>query len=64
MSDAIDELSRAWKRNPDPQATVALCDAVRGPTYATLIQQVGDFAKEKHASSVPVLVAGYHPHQK
>lgn len=55
--DAIDELSRAWKRNPDPQATVALCDAVRGPTYATLIQQVGEFAKEKHAGSVPVLVA-------
>ncbi len=57
MSDAIDELSHAWKRNPDPPTTVALCDAVRGPTYATLIQQVGDFAKEKHASSVPVLVA-------
>ncbi|MEO6418918.1 MAG: hypothetical protein ABIP39_05900, partial [Polyangiaceae bacterium] len=57
MSDVIDELSHAWKRNPDPPTTVALCDAVRGPTYATLIQQVGDFAKEKHASSVPVLVA-------
>jgi predicted Zn-dependent protease len=57
MSDFIEELALRWKRNPDASATIALCDAVRGAVHAALIQQVGDFAKDKLASDVHVQVA-------
>ncbi len=57
MSDFIEELALRWKRNPDAAATIALCDAVRGPIHAELIREVGDFAKDKLTGDVHVQVS-------
>ncbi|MDB4994214.1 MAG: repeat protein [Myxococcaceae bacterium] len=57
MSDFIEELALRWKRNPDAAATIALCDAVRGPIHAELIQQVGNFARDNLAGDVHVQVS-------
>ena len=57
MTDSIDDLSQRWKQNPDASSTIALCDALRGSVRTTLVQQVADFAQQKYASNVPVLVA-------
>lgn len=56
MAD-IDRLSAQWKDSPDAESTIALCNAVRGTTHATLIQQVGDFARNNLSSNVPVLIS-------
>ena len=57
MVDPIDDLVRAWKKNPSPTTTVALCEALRANPRGALVQQVGEFAKERHASDVSVLVS-------
>jgi Flp pilus assembly protein TadD len=56
MVDTIDELARAWKQNPSPTTTVALCDALCANPSGQLVQQVGDFVKERHAGDVPVVL--------
>jgi tetratricopeptide (TPR) repeat protein len=57
MAEPIDELVQRWKQNPSPSATIALCDALRGSARAPLIQQVGEFATQRHAADVTVLVS-------
>lgn len=57
MAEPIDELVQRWKQNPGPAATIALCDALRVNPRAPLVQQVGEFATQRHGSDVPVLVA-------
>ena len=57
MAEPIDELVQRWKKNPSPAATIALCEALRGSPRAPLVQQVGDFATQKHAGDVGVQVA-------
>ncbi|MEO7113566.1 MAG: tetratricopeptide repeat protein, partial [Polyangiaceae bacterium] len=57
MASDIDQLSQRWKEAPGPDTTVALCNAMRGPVHATLIQQVGDFARSNLSSNVPVLIS-------
>jgi tetratricopeptide (TPR) repeat protein len=57
MVDPIEELVQRWKQNPSPATTVALCDALRENPRGQLVQQVGEFAKERHASDVTVLVS-------
>jgi tetratricopeptide (TPR) repeat protein len=57
MPDPIQDLSQRWKRNPDAASTIALCDALRGTTHATLVQQVGEAATQRHSCEVPVLYA-------
>jgi len=57
MTANLNELAARWRRSPDPDTTIALSDAVRGPLNASLIQEVSQVAKEKHASHVGVLVA-------
>ncbi|MEO8875565.1 MAG: tetratricopeptide repeat protein, partial [Polyangiaceae bacterium] len=57
MERDIEQLSQSWKDAPDADTTVALCNAMRGPVHATLIQQVGDFARNNLASNVPVLIS-------
>lgn len=57
MASDIDQLSQRWKEAPGPDTTVALCNAMRGPVHATLIQQVGDFARTNLGSNVPVLIS-------
>lgn len=57
MSAPVTELSLRWKRDPDAANTVALANAVRGPLYATLIQEVGAFATHKLGSDLTVLLA-------
>jgi predicted Zn-dependent protease len=57
MASDIEQLSQRWKEAPGPDTTVALCNAMRGPAHATLIQQVGDFARTNLGSNVPVLIS-------
>jgi predicted Zn-dependent protease len=57
MLDPIQDLSQRWKRNPDVASTIALCEALRGTAHATLVQQVGEVATQRHSSEVPVLYA-------
>jgi uncharacterized protein HemY len=57
MAEPIDELVQRWKQNPSPAATVALCDALRVNPRAPLVQQVGEFATQRHGSDPAVLVA-------
>jgi tetratricopeptide (TPR) repeat protein len=57
MMEPIEVLVQRWKQNPNPAATVALCDALRADPRPPLVQQVGDFAKERHASDVSVLIS-------
>jgi tetratricopeptide (TPR) repeat protein len=57
MPEPIDELVQRWKQNPSPPATIALCDALRVAPRAPLIQQVGEFATQRHAGDVGVLVS-------
>src|ERR1700733_10005568 len=57
MAEPIDELVQRWKKSPSPAATVALCDALRGKPSGPLVQQVGQFATQRHAADVGVLVS-------
>ncbi|HWL88245.1 MAG TPA: hypothetical protein VNO21_20720, partial [Polyangiaceae bacterium] len=57
MPSYVEELALRWRRNPDEQATVALCDAVRGSEHTALMLEVGNHARDKLAASVPALVA-------
>jgi Flp pilus assembly protein TadD len=57
MAEPIDELVQRWKQNPSPAATIALCDALRGSPRVPLVQQVGEFATQRHGGDVAVLVS-------
>src|SRR5947209_1230568 len=57
MADPIDDLVLRWKQNPNPAATIALCDALRGSVRSGLVQQIGEFAAQRHAGDVGVLIA-------
>jgi len=57
MADTIDELVQRWKQNPSPPATIALCDALRANPRGALVQQVGEFATQRHATDVAVLMS-------
>jgi tetratricopeptide (TPR) repeat protein len=57
MADPIEELVQRWRQNPTSATTVALCDALREDPRGALVQQVGEFAKERHPSDVSVLVS-------
>jgi len=57
MAEPIDELVQRWKQSPSPAATIALCDALRATPRGPLVQQVGEFATQRHATDVGVLVA-------
>ncbi|HEY4016659.1 MAG TPA: hypothetical protein VGM06_25155 [Polyangiaceae bacterium] len=57
MIDPIETLVQRWKQNPNPAATVELCDALRADPRDPLVQQVGDFAKERHASDISVMIS-------
>jgi len=56
-AEPIDELVQRWKQSPSPAATIALCDALRATPRGPLVQQVGDFATQRHATDVGVLIA-------
>jgi predicted Zn-dependent protease len=57
MVNPIDELVRAWRQDPSPAATVALCDALSANPTGSLVQQVGEFAKHRHAGDVAVALS-------
>jgi hypothetical protein len=57
MPEPIDELVQRWKKSPSPAATVALCDALRGKPTGPLVQQVGEFATQRHSTDVGVLLS-------
>lgn len=57
MDGSIDDLVLRWKQSPNPAATIALCNALRGSLRVALIQQVGEFSTQRHANDVGVLVA-------
>ncbi|WP_394848124.1 hypothetical protein LZC95_11745 [Pendulispora brunnea] len=57
MPSRVEQLALLWRRNPDEQATIALCDALRAGEHTELMMEVGAFTRDKHATSVPCLVA-------
>jgi Flp pilus assembly protein TadD len=57
MNESIDELVSRWRDDPNPTMTVALCDALRASPSPDLVQQVGQFAMQRHAADVAVLVS-------
>ena len=57
MHEPIDELVQRWRQNPSPVATIALCEALRSTPRVPLVQQVGEFAMQRHGADVGVLVS-------
>ncbi len=57
MNESISELVSRWRDDPNPTMTVALCDALRVSPSPDLVQQVGQFATQRHAADVGVLVS-------
>jgi hypothetical protein len=57
MPDPIDDLAQRWKQNPSPAATIALCEALRVAPRSSLLQQVGEFALQRHSADAAVLVS-------
>lgn len=57
MTEWVDQLAKQWEANPDAPSTISLCNAVRGPLHADVIERVGEAARSRHAQNVPVLVA-------
>jgi tetratricopeptide (TPR) repeat protein len=57
MAEPIDELVQRWRQNPSPAATIALCEALRETPRGPLVQQVGEFATQRHAADAGVLVS-------
>ncbi len=57
MTESIDELVSRWRDDPNPRMTVALCDALRASPSTDLVQQVGQFATQRHSSDPAVLVS-------
>ncbi len=57
MADPIDELVQRWKQSPSPAATIALCEALRESPRPALVQQIGEFATQRHAADSGVLVS-------
>jgi hypothetical protein len=57
MPDTLDTLVAQWKHDPNPAATVALCEALRDSPQKPLVQQVGEFAAQRHSNDVTVLVS-------
>jgi hypothetical protein len=57
MPDTLDTLVAQWRHDPNPAATVALCEALRDSPQKPLVQQVGEFAAQRHSSDVTVLVS-------
>ncbi len=57
MVDMIEDLVQRWRQNPSSATTVALCEALRANPRGALVQQVGEFAKERLAGDVSVLVS-------
>jgi len=57
MADPIEALVQDWKQNPSPAATIALCDALTSSPRGALVQQVGEFATQRHAGDAAVLVS-------
>jgi len=53
----IEDLVQRWKQNPSSTTTVALCEALRANPRGSLVQQVGEFAKERLAGDVSVLIS-------
>ncbi len=57
MTEPIDELVSRWRDDPNPTMTVALCDALRASPSTDLVQQVGQFATQRHSADPAVLVS-------
>ena len=53
----LEQLAHDWKQHPSPATTIALCDALRERPNDSLVQQVGEFATQRLASHVAVLVS-------
>jgi Tetratricopeptide repeat len=56
MADPIDDLVQRWRQNPTAPATVELCEALRGSVRSALVQQVGEFATQRHGGDVGVML--------
>src|SRR5260370_24052268 len=57
MADSIDTLVARWKASPNSEASIALCEALRGSVRPALVEQIGEFSRQRHANDIAVLLA-------
>jgi tetratricopeptide (TPR) repeat protein len=54
---ALEELLAAWRANPDPDATVALCSQIGTSGREKLVRELGERAAEQHGTDARVMLA-------
>ena len=57
MGALLDNLIESWKRQPDEQNTILLCEQLGISGQAKLVDEVGKNASMKYASNPSVLLA-------
>jgi len=51
MPPSIDELTSRWRANPNAEATIMLCDALRGSPLPSLVEEVGQVVDVRDGDS-------------
>src|SRR5688572_30391308 len=54
---ALDELVARWRKNPDPESTLALCAHLGTAPEASLIREVASAAETWHGDNHPVMLS-------
>ncbi len=54
---ALDDLLRAWRKNPDADSTVALCTYVGASGQEALVREIGKTAEQWHAQDATVMLS-------
>ena len=54
---ALDDLLKAWRKNPDADSTVALCTYVGASGQEALVREIGKTAEQWHAQDATVMLS-------
>jgi predicted negative regulator of RcsB-dependent stress response len=54
---ALDDLLKAWRKNPDADSTVALCTYVGASGQEALVREIGTTAEQWHARDATVMLS-------
>jgi hypothetical protein len=54
---ALDDLLKAWRKNPDADSTVALCTYVGASGQEALVREIGQTAEQWHARDATVMLS-------
>jgi predicted Zn-dependent protease len=54
---ALDDLLKAWRRNPDADSTVALCTYVGASGQEALVREIGTTAEQWHTQDATVMLS-------